>query len=226
MNNSNSGSSYRPPGSFGPRSSGGGGGGGGGYGGGGYNRGSRFRKPETPDAHRINGRIVAREVRVISDTGEQLGILSIRDALAAAERVELDLVEVSPNSTPPVCKIMDYGKFKYKEQKKAAEAKKHRTETETKELRIRYSTDSGDLETKLKQARDFIEEGNKVKFSMRFRGREVTYVNLGAQKFNTIAERLQDIAIIDERSPSTGRQIHIVFAPSKGQQVKPKADGK
>jgi translation initiation factor IF-3 len=178
-------------------------------------RGQRFRRPETPDAHRINGRIIAREVRVISDTGEQLGILPIRDALAAAEKAELDLVEVSPNTNPPVCKIMDYGKFKYKEQKKAAEAKKNRTETTTKELRIRYSTDIGDLDTKLKQARDFLAEGDKVKFSMRFRGREIAYVNLGLEKFNTIASKLSDVAVIDERSPVAGRQIHIVFAPAR-----------
>jgi len=187
--------------------------------GGGF-RGQRFRRPETPDAHRINGRILAREVRVITDAGEQLGILAIRDALLAAEKAELDLVEVSPNATPPVCKIMDYGKFKYKEQKKAAEAKKNRTETTLKELRIRYATDVGDLETKLKQARDFLVEGDKVKFSMRFRGREVAYISLGVEKFNTIVERLSDIAIVDERSPAYGRQIHIVLAPSSG---KPKA---
>jgi len=223
LNNSNSGSSgFRPPSSGGsstggspPSSYGNRSGGGGGS----FNRGPRFRKPETPDAHRINGRIIAKEVRVISETGEQLGILQIRDAIAAAEKGELDLVEVSPNTTPPVCKIMDYGKFKYKEQKKAAEAKKNRTETETKELRIRYSTDVGDLETKLKQARDFLEEGDKVKFSMRFRGREIAYINLGIQKFATIAERLSDLATIDEKSPASGRQIHIVFAPLK---TKPK----
>jgi len=223
LNNSNSGSSgFRPPSSGGsstggspPSSYGNRSGGGGGS----FNRGPRFRKPETPDAHRINGRIIAKEVRVISETGEQLVILQIRDAIAAAEKGELDLVEVSPNTTPPVCKIMDYGKFKYKEQKKAAEAKKNRTETETKELRIRYSTDVGDLETKLKQARDFLEEGDKVKFSMRFRGREIAYINLGIQKFATIAERLSDLATIDEKSPASGRQIHIVFAPLK---TKPK----
>ena len=111
---------------------------------------------------------------------------------------------------------MDYGKFKYREQKKAAEAKKHRTETQLKELRLRYATDKGDLDTKLRQAREFLLEGDKVKFSMRFRGREVAYTNLGVEKFNLIIADLADVAIVDERSPPYGRQIHIVLAPAKG----------
>lgn len=177
-------------------------------------RDSRFRRPQTPDAHRINNRIIAKEVRVITDGGEQLGVMPIRDALIAAEQAGLDLVEVAPEAKPPVCKIMDYGKFKYREQKKEAEARKKRTEQELKELRIRYRTDIGDFETKIKHAREFLGEGNKVKFSMRFKGREVAYMALGKEKFDQIVERLADIATVDERSPLSGRQIHIVFAPS------------
>ncbi|MFM1846984.1 MAG: translation initiation factor [Pseudomonadota bacterium] len=173
------------------------------------------RKAPPPDAHRINDRIIAKEVRVIADNGEQLGIMSIRDALLRAEADELDLVEVSPNGKPPVCRLMDYGKFKYKEQKKEAEAKKKRSESTIKELRIRYRTDVGDLETKLKQAREFLAEGDKVKFSMRFKGREVAYIDLGLEKFKQIIERLADVATVDERSPAHGRQIHIVLAPAK-----------
>jgi len=174
-------------------------------------------KDSTPDAHRINRRINAPEVRLIADDGEQLGVRTIADALRLAEDADLDLVEVAPQAKPPVCKLMDYGKFKYKEQKKLAEAKKKRTEMQTKELRIRYRTDVGDLETKLRQARDFIEEGDKVKFSMRFKGREAMYLNLGIEKFKVIAEKLKDIATIDEQSPPIGKQIHIVFAPLKNQ---------
>jgi len=155
------------------------------------------------------------EVRVITDSGEQVGVLSTREALTLAETQGLDLVEVAPEARPPVCRIMDYGKFKYKEQKKEAEAKKKRTETEIKELRIRYRTDSGDLETKLRQAREFLAEGDKVKFSMRFKGREIAYVNLGIEKFQQIAERLKDVAVIDEKSPPEGRQMHITFSPVK-----------
>ena len=179
-------------------------------------RGGRFNRPQAPpDAHRINEFIMAKEVRVISHDGEQLGVMPIRDALQKAQELELDLVEVASQGKPPVCKILDYGKFKYKEQKKEAEAKKNRTETTLKEIRIRYRTDIGDLETKLKQARDFLAEGDKVKFSMRFKGREAMYVDLGREKFEVIASRLADCAVVDEKSPMAGRQIHIVFAPAK-----------
>lgn len=167
------------------------------------------------DAHRINENIHAPKVLLIADDGEQLGVLITAQALKVAEERLLDLVEVSPNSDPPVCKLMDYGKFKYKEQKKEAEARKKRVETSIKELRIRYRTDSGDLETKLKKAREFLAEGDKVKFSMRFRGREVMYIDLGLEKFSEISQRLSDVATIDERSPARGRQIYMVFAPIK-----------
>jgi translation initiation factor IF-3 len=211
----------RPPGQGGfnrtPRPTGQGGGGG-------YQRrefGNRREGP--PEAHRINHKISAREVRVVSDSGEQLGVLQINEAISIAERDGLDLVEVAPQANPPVCKIMDYGKFKYKEQKKEAEAKKKRTESTLKELRIRYRTDSGDLETKLKQAKDFLLEGDKVKFSMRFKGREAAFMNLGVEKFNQIVHRLAEVASVDERSPTTGRQIHITLAPLKvAVPVKPK----
>jgi translation initiation factor IF-3 len=179
-----------------------------------FRGGGRFNKQLPPDQHRINHRITAREVRLISGTGEQLGVLQIKDALLAAEREGLDLVEVAPEAKPPVCRLLDYGKFKYREQKKESEAKKKRSEQEIKELRLRYRTDVGDLEVKLKHAREFLTEGHKVKFSMRFRGREVQYLDLGREKFDVIKQRLSDIAIVDDQSPIYGRQIHIVFAPS------------
>ena len=150
---------------------------------------------------------------MIGATGEQLGVMPTRQAVTIAEEQGIDLVEVSPNSDPPVCKLMDYGKFKYKEQKKEAEARKNRSETELKELRVRYITDTGDLEVKLKKAREFLTEGNKVKFSMRFRGREIMYQDMGVEKFKAIVERLKDVATVDEKSPLGGRQIHIVLAP-------------
>lgn len=179
-------------------------------------RGGRFNRPiAPPDTHRINEFIIAKEVRVILPDGEQAGILQLRDALQKAQELELDLVEVAPQAKPPVCKILDYGKFKYKEQKKEAEAKKNRTENTVKELRLRYRTDSGDLEVKLKHAREFLAEGDKVKFVMRFKGREAMYIDLGKAKFDQIIERLADVAVVDERSPAAGRQIHITFAPAK-----------
>lgn len=175
----------------------------------------RSRPLPTPDTHRINSRIIAREVRVIDDAGGQLGIFPIREAIELAENRELDLVEVAPEAKPPVCRIMDYGKFKYREQKKEAEARKKRSESTMKEIRLRYRTDVGDLETKLKHAREFLQEGEKVKFSMRFKGREVMYLGLGQEKFESISQRLADIAQVEEKSPLAGRSIHIVLAPAK-----------
>ena len=169
--------------------------------------------------HRINFKIRCPEVRLIGDDGEQLGIMPTNDARKIAEDKGLDLVEVAPNAKPPVCKIMDYGKFKYREQKKEMAAKKKRTETETKELRIRYRTDKGDLQTKLKQDRSFIENGDKVKFSMRFKGREAMYINVGVQKLNEITEALSDIAIIDEQSKPQGNNIYVVYAPDKSKKI-------
>lgn len=182
-----------------------------------FRRGGFDRRGQRPpaDAHRINKNIKASEVRVVSDKGEQLGVLSISDALRAAEDAGLDLVEVAPKGKPPVCKLMDYGKFKYREQKKQAEARKKRSETSIKEIRIRYRTDKADLDTKLKRARGFLADGDKVKFSMRFRGREIVYMDLGVEKFAEITEALKDVAIVDDQSPAYGRQIHIVYAPQK-----------
>jgi translation initiation factor IF-3 len=176
-----------------------------------------------PDAHRINEFIQAKEVRVISPTGEQLGVLSIRDALAKAQEFELDLVEVAGQAKPPVCKILDYGKFKYKEQKKEAEARKNRSETTIKELRLRYRTDTGDLEIKLRQAREFLGEGDKVKFVMRFKGREAMYIDLGKEKLAQIKQALSDVAIVDEESVMGGRQIHMTLAPAKSTAAAPAA---
>ncbi len=176
-----------------------------------------FRSRRQPqDTHRINDRIMAREIRVIGSNGEQVGIMNVKDAVALAAKEGLDLVEISPQAKPPVCKILDYGKFKYWEQKKEAESKKKRTETVVKELRIRYRTDVGDFETKLKHAREFLEEGDKVKFSMRFQGREAMHINLGREKLDLIVEKLSDIAEVDERSPTAGRQIYIIFRPKRG----------
>lgn len=173
------------------------------------------RKDQSQDTHRINLRIQAKEVRVITDEGEQLGVMTTRDALVAAEQAGLDLVEVAPQAQPPVCKIMDYGKFKYKEQKKEAENRKKRVEQTTKELRLRYITDTGDLETKLKQATEFLNDGDKVKFTMRFKGREVAYVSIGMEKLELVKQRLADIAVVDDQSPPFGRIISITFAPAK-----------
>lgn len=174
-----------------------------------------FRREQPKEKHRINRFIVAREVRVVTESGEQLGVLQTRVALQKAEEMGLDLVEVAATANPPVCRIMDYGKFKYKEHKKEVQARKNRSDNAIKELRIRYRTDSGDLETKLKHAREFLEEGDKVKFSMRFKGRESMYVDLGREKLAIIKQRLADIAKVEEESPLISSTLAVTFAPLK-----------
>ena len=172
------------------------------------------------EKHSVNREITAKEVRVIGANGEQLGILKTQDALKIAQDAELDLVVVAAKSVPPVCRILDYGKLKYKEQKKAAEIRRKSAVQETKELRIRYNTDDHDLETKIKNAVRFLEEGDKVRFSMRFKGREAMYENLGNDIFEMIIVRLQDLAQVDERTKLIGQKMMLVFAPKPGAKKK------
>ncbi|GBF81203.1 translation initiation factor IF-3 [Aphanothece sacrum] len=170
--------------------------------------------PSSSDKYRINNRIKSPEVRVIGENGEQLGLQSLQEALVLASQAGLDLVEVSPTAVPPVCKIIDYGKLKYQLQKKETQAKKNRTETTVKELKLRYCTDTGDLETKLKHARKFLKDGCKVKFSMRFKGRERAFVTLGREKLEKIVEKLSDVSALDGGSDFSGSQLQILLEPS------------
>ncbi len=154
-------------------------------------------------------------MRLISESKENLGVVPTSVALERAREAGLDLVMVSQEARPPVCRIMDYGKYKYEIQKREAKARKNATQATTKELRLRYRTDAGDLETKLKHARGFLENGDKVKFTMRFRGREIVYAEAGAEKLDAIVQALSDIATVDERSPARGRVLYVVLAPLK-----------
>jgi translation initiation factor IF-3 len=166
--------------------------------------------------YKVNKQINAQTVRVIDENGKQLGIMSLEEALALAEEKDLDLLEVAPNASPPVCRLVDYGKFKYLEQKKEAQAKKKRSIIEVKEIRLRYNTDVGDLETKLKLARKFFEEGNKVKFSMRFRGREKGFVDKGLEKLETIIQSLKDVCSVESQTKELqGNQLILVLSPLK-----------
>jgi translation initiation factor IF-3 len=166
--------------------------------------------------YKVNKQINAQTVRVIDEDGKQLGIMSLEEALALAEEKDLDLLEVAPNASPPVCRLVDYGKFKYLEQKKEAQAKKKRSIIEVKEIRLRYNTDVGDLETKLKLARKFFEEGNKVKFSMRFRGREKGFVDKGLEKLETIIQSLKDVCTVESQTKELqGNQLILVLSPLK-----------
>lgn len=168
---------------------------------------------DNQEKHLVNGQIRAPEVRVIDFDGTQLGVMRTADAIRRAEDAGYDLVEVGGNLNPPVCKILDYGKLKYREQKKAADARKKAAVTTIKELRVRYNTDKHDIEVKVKNATKFIEEGDKVRFSMRFRGREVVYRELGEEVFKQLAERLADIAVIEEMTPLLGQKMIMVLGP-------------
>ncbi|WP_107669060.1 translation initiation factor IF-3 [Cyanothece sp. BG0011] len=178
----------------------------------------RRNKPFKPfnqsNKHRVNNRIRAEEVRVVAENGDQVGIKPVAEAIDIAQEAGLDLVEVAPNASPPVCKIIDYGKFKYELQKKESLAKKNRTENTLKEVKLRYCTDTGDLNTKLRQARKFLENGSKVKFSMRFRGRERAFMKLGREKLDHIVDRLSDVANQDGNSNYNGHQLSIILEPS------------
>jgi len=152
---------------------------------------------------------------VIGANSEQLGILTLHEALALAESQQLDLVEVSPTAVPPVCRIMDYGKFKYQQSKKLQEAKKKQVQVQVKEVKLRPKTDEHDLLFKIKHVRRFLEEGNKAKITVVFRGREITHMNLGQVALDRFVEDLKDIAIIEVRPKMEGRNMFIIVAPKK-----------
>jgi len=162
---------------------------------------------------RTNKQITASQVRVISSTGAQLGIISIREALNYAEDEGYDLVEVSPDAKPPVCKIIDYGKLKYKEQKSKKEAKKKQKTIEVKEIKMRPGIDTHDYQVKVKALKKFISGGNKVKVSMRFRGREMEHQNLGLDLLKKLTEEVSEYAKVEVPPKSEGKQIMIILVP-------------
>ena len=170
-------------------------------------------RPKKDTGPRINEKITASEVRVISSTGVQLGIISIREALNHAEDEGYDLVEVSPDAKPPVCKIIDYGKLKYKEQKSKKEAKKKQKTIEVKEIKMRPGIDTHDYLVKIKALNKFISEGNKVKVSMRFRGREMEHQNLGFDLLKKLTEEVSEYAKVEVPPKSEGKQIMMILVP-------------
>ena len=164
---------------------------------------------------RANSDIRAREVRLVGADGEMVGVLSLRDALIAADEAGLDLVEVSPNATPPVCKLLDYGKYKYELQKKAAEARKKQKVIDIKEIKLRPNIDEHDLEIKLRNARAFLEEGDKVKITLRFRGRESSRPEFAYQLIDRVKSSLADVAKVEQDAKMDGRQMLMLLGPSK-----------
>lgn len=171
------------------------------------------RRPPQKDFTRINDNIRVPQVRVVDQDGEQLGVLDTRVALQKAFDAELDLVEVAPNATPPVCRIMDFGKYRYEKNKKMKEGKKKQHLVTVKEVRMRPKTDSHDLETKLKAARKFLEQKNKVKFTVNFRGRELAYKEMGYNLLNQVVEELQDLGDPEGTSKMEGRRMILIVNP-------------
>ncbi len=152
-------------------------------------------------------------VRLIASNGDMLGVVPIREALVAAEEAGLDLVEVSPNAEPPVCKILDYGKYKYEAQKKANEARKKQKIIEVKEIKLRPNIDDNDYNVKMRNARRFLDEGDKVKVTMRFRGREMAHQELGMNLLVRIKDELDGLAKVEQMPKLEGRQMIMVLAP-------------
>lgn len=164
---------------------------------------------------RINGEIDASQVRLVAEDGEQLGVVSIREAMAKAEDAELDLVEIAPQAQPPVCKIMDYGKYKYHEQKKQHEAKLKQKQIQVKEVKLRPRTDENDYQIKLRNMTRFLEEGDKVKVTLRFRGREMAHQEFGMAQLKRVEADLTELGTVEQFPKLEGRQMVMVLAPKK-----------
>lgn len=167
------------------------------------------------DGVRRNELIHAREVRVIGAEGEQLGILQRNEAIAMAREIGCDLVEVSSNATPPVCRIMDYGKFKYEQQKKKQDAKKRQAVVQVKEIKVRPKTDEHDYETKLKHIRSFLEDGDRCKVTVFFRGREIVHKDRGIEILERIVKDLEDVGKVEQEPRVEGRTLQMLVVPKK-----------
>lgn len=165
--------------------------------------------------YRINEQIDVPEVRLIDDAGEMIGVVTLREALTRAEDLGLDLVEVSPTAQPPVCKILDYGKFKYEAQKKANAARKKQRVIEVKEIKMRPSIDDNDYNIKMRKIFSFLEEGDKVKVTMRFRGRELAHQDIAMRVLTRVRDEVGELAKIEQFPRMEGRQMVMVMAPSK-----------
>lgn len=164
---------------------------------------------------RINGEIDASEVRLVGDEGEQLGIVSLREALFKAEEAELDLVEIAPLAKPPVCRIMDFGKHKYRESKKQHEAKLKQKQIQVKEVKFRPGTDENDYQVKLRNLIRFLSEGDKAKITLRFRGREMAHQELGMEQLKRVEADLAEYATVEQFPKMEGRQMIMVLTPKK-----------
>ncbi|MFQ6611273.1 MAG: translation initiation factor IF-3 [Fidelibacterota bacterium] len=161
----------------------------------------------------MNNDIEAPKVRLIGESGEQLGIVTLEAALEAAEEANLDLVEIAPNADPPVCKILGFGKYRYEKQKRIKQNRKKQHVIQVKEIRLRPSIDEHDLQTKIKKAKKFIEEGSKLRFTVLFRGREMARMEVGTILLEKVAEILQDVAKVEKVPETEGRRMILIMAP-------------
>jgi translation initiation factor IF-3 len=188
----------------------------------------RDRRHREERQHRLNREIMAPEVRLIGPENEQLGVVSLAEALRQAGEADVDLVEVVAAANPPVCRLIEYGKFKYHEQKKAAEAKSKQKVIEVKEIKFRPGTDDGDYNIKMRNIRRFLDEGDKCKITLRFRGREITHQELGLALLQRIRDELADLIVVEQFPKLEGRQMIMMIAPGRkksGGAAKPAAEG-
>jgi len=172
-----------------------------------------MQTPPKNDGPRVNREIDARSIRLVGPEGEMIGVVTLREGLVMAEEAGLDLVEVSPNAEPPVCKILDFGKFKYEAQKKKNEAKKKQKVIEVKEIKLRPNIDDNDYGVKMRNMRKFLEEGDKVKVTLRFRGRELAHQDLGMKVLEKVRDDLEDLGKVEQIPKMEGRQMVMVIAP-------------
>jgi len=163
--------------------------------------------------HLINEAIRAKEVRVVGADGEQVGILPIREALQMAQEANLDLVAVAPTAKPPVCRVMDYGKFRYEQSKKEKEARKNQKVISIKEIRLSPTIEDHDFQTKLRHVQKFLEQGDKVKLSIRFRGRAITHSEIGKKVLEKLGEQVKDLSIVERSPKMEGRSMFMILAP-------------
>jgi translation initiation factor IF-3 len=172
----------------------------------------------TNNEPRINEEIRAQEIRVIDENGAQKGIMKLQDALAYAQQAELDLVEMVPDGNPPVCKVIDYSKFKYQQEKKNRQSRKTHKNLELKEIKIRPKIGTHDLEVKMNHIKEFLEEGRRVRVSMIFRGREMAHIDLGAQILEKIKEAFKEISAVEGRTKLEGNDMGMLLVPKRDQQ--------
>ncbi|MDH5856971.1 translation initiation factor IF-3 [Lampropedia aestuarii] len=181
----------------------------------------RDRRHREERKHRLNREINAPELRLTGPDNEPIGVVSLQEALRMAGDLDVDLVEIAANATPPVARLIDYGKFKYQEQKRAADAKAKQTVIDIKEVKFRPGTDDGDYNIKVRNIRRFLDDGDKVKITLRFRGREITHQNLGLDLLNRLRDELADIIVVEQFPKLEGRQMIMMIAPQRKKAASP-----